>query len=231
MEYSRADLNKRPSDVKQMFNATANRYDLMNDVLSLGAVRQWRKDVLEAVAPQPGMRILDLAAGTGTSSLPFLAAGAQVYSTDLSYEMLSVGITRHPNLCFVAGDALALPYADDSFDTVTTSFGLRNVENTVAALTELRRVTKPGGQLVICEFSTPTSKWFRKIYQSYLLKAIPSLASFSSNKPAYDYLAESIIDWPDQPHLAGLIAQAGWKSPAWRNLSGGIVALHRGWCT
>jgi len=212
-----------------MFDRVAARYDLANDVLSLGQDRAWRRRTVAAVDPQPGQRILDLAAGTGTSSAPFDAAGATVVPTDLSLGMLRVGKQRRPALSFVAGDALQLPYADAAFDAVTISFGLRNVEDTAAALRELRRVTRAGGTLVVCEFSTPTWRPFRALYTDYLVAALPRLASaVSSNPAAYAYLAESIQAWPDQAALAAEIQAAGWQQVEWRNLSGGIVALHRG---
>ena len=212
-----------------MFDHVAARYDLMNDVLSLGADRAWRRATVDAVAPSPGMRILDLAAGTGTSSSPFAEAGAEVFPTDLSIGMLNVGKQRQPHLPFVAGDALALPYQDDSFDAVTISFGLRNVEDTLAALSELRRVTRPGGHIVVTEFSTPTWAPFRRVYHAYLRKAMPLLSKLSSNPPAYAYLGESIASWPNQRALADLMAEAGWVAVGWQNLSGGIVAMHRAW--
>lgn len=211
-----------------MFDRVAKNYDLANDVLSLGQDRAWRALVVEAVEPRPGQLILDLAAGTGTSSEPFALAGSVVIPTDLSIGMLTVGKRRKPSLDFVAADALQLPYADASFDTVTISFGLRNVEDTAAALVEMRRVTKPGGRLVVCEFSTPTWRPFRVLYSNYLVAAIPKIASVvSSNPVAYDYLAESIQAWPDQSSLAAAIETAGWRQVEWRNLSSGIVALHR----
>jgi len=211
-----------------MFDRVAARYDVANDVLSLGQDRAWRRLTVDAVEPRPGQLILDLAAGTGTSSEPFAAAGATVVPTDLSIGMLEVGKQRRPSLSFVAADALQLPYADASFDAVTISFGIRNVEDTATALREMLRVTKPGGALVICEFSTPTWPPFRTVYANYLVAAIPRLASLvSSNPVAYQYLAESIQAWPDQPTLAAAISEAGWRSVEWRNLSGGIVALHR----
>lgn len=211
-----------------MFDRVAKNYDLANDVLSLGQDRAWRTLVVEAVEPRPGQLILDLAAGTGTSSEPFALAGSVVIPTDLSIGMLTVGKRRKPSLDFVAADALQLPYADASFDTVTISFGLRNVEDTAAALVEMRRVTKPGGRLVVCEFSTPTWRPFRVLYSNYLVAAIPKIASVvSSNPVAYDYLAESIQAWPDQSRLAAAIETAGWRQVEWRNLSSGIVALHR----
>jgi demethylmenaquinone methyltransferase/2-methoxy-6-polyprenyl-1,4-benzoquinol methylase len=211
-----------------MFDRVAARYDLANDVLSLGQDRAWRKLVAEAVDSRPGQLILDLAAGTGTSSEPFALTGATVVPADLSLGMLQVGHQRKPDLSFVAADALALPFADGSFDAVTISFGLRNVEDTSAALAEMRRVTRPGGVLVVCEFSTPVWRPFRVVYHNYLVAAIPRLAALvSSNPVAYEYLAESIQAWPDQPTLAAAIAAAGWRDVEWRNVSGGVVALHR----
>ncbi len=225
---ARATLAKRRADVAAMFDGVASRYDLMNDVLSLGQHRLWRREVVRAVAPLKGERVLDLAAGTGSSSRPFADAGALVIPTDLSLGMVTEGKRRQPDLAFVNADALALPFADDSFDAVTICYGLRNVEDTDAALTEMRRVTRPGGRLVVLEFSTPTWGPFRALYQRYLVRALPVVSGIlSSNPRAYDYLAESILAWPDQPTLAGLLAANGWRDVSWKNLSGGIVALHR----
>jgi len=227
---TRATLDKHHADVASMFDGVARRYDLMNTLMTLGAVDQWRQYVVDAVEPGPGQKILDLAAGTGTSSATFAACGAEVYPTDISLGMLEVGHQRQPDLHFVAGDATALPYADDTFDAVTISYGLRNVEDTAGALREMLRVTRPGGRLVVCEFSTPTAKVFRHLYRDYLLAAIPALARLaSSNRDAYDYLAESILAWPDQQHLADLMARCGWKAVSWRNVAGGVLALHRAW--
>ena len=210
-----------------MFDGVAARYDLLNSLLSLGRDRGWRRATVEAVAARPGERILDLAAGTGTSSLPFLEAGAHVFTTDLSMGMLRVGKRQQPRLSFVRGDALALPYADDSFDAATISYGLRNVEDTAAALRELLRVTKPGGRLVIAEFSTPTNPALRFAYAQGALRLVPMAAKVSSNPVAYGYLAESILAWPAQEQLADLMAACGWREVEWKNLTGGIVALHR----
>lgn len=212
-----------------MFDGVARRYDLLNRMLSLGVDADWRQDVIEALEPQPGERILDLAAGTGASAAPIAQAGAEVFCTDLSLGMLAEGHRRHPDLTFVAGDALQLPWADNTFDAVTISFGLRNVEDTVAALREMKRVTKPGGRLLICEFSTPVNPVFRRVYSTYLGTVFPLGRRLASNPTAYDYLAESILAWPDQRRLADLISQAGWHATGWQNLSGGIVALHRAW--
>lgn len=212
-----------------MFDDVAVKYDLTNDVLSLGQARLWRKEVAKAVNARPAQKILDLAAGTATSSMPFAATGAYVVPCDFSLGMLREGKKRHPWLPLTAGDAMKLPFRDDVFDTVTISFGLRNVQDTDSALRELYRVTKPGGQVVICEFSQPTWEPFRTVYTEYLMRALPPTArAVSSNPDAYVYLAESIRAWPDQPGLAALLQKAGWSKVAWRNLTGGVVALHRG---
>nr|WP_261795220.1 demethylmenaquinone methyltransferase [Nigerium massiliense] len=226
---ARATLAKRRADVAAMFDGVASRYDLMNDVMTAGHHRRWRGEVVRAVAPRPGERILDLAAGTGGSSKPFADAGAVVVPTDLSYAMLAEGKRRHPELGFVNADALALPFADDTFDAVTVSYGMRNFEHTSDALEEIRRVTKPGGRLVSLEFSTPTWAPFRTVYRQYLLGAIPAVAKLASSNPAaYSYLAESILAWPDQSTFAATMAEAGWRDVEWKNMAGGIVALHRG---
>lgn len=210
-----------------MFDHVAPRYDLTNDLLTFGIDRLWRAQTVAAVDPKPGQVILDLAAGTGTSTHPFAARGATVIPADLSEGMLAEGKRRQPNLAFVNADALALPFADDTFDTVTISFGLRNVENVSAALTEMRRVTKPGGRIVICEFSTPTWRPVRWLYRKYLTSRVPLIAMFSSNPEAYQYLSESILAWPDQRTLAGELTTVGWREASWKNLSWGVVALHR----
>jgi demethylmenaquinone methyltransferase/2-methoxy-6-polyprenyl-1,4-benzoquinol methylase len=226
---TRADLEKTPQQVASMFDEVAARYDLTNDVLSLGQDRRWRKLVVDAVGAGPGELVLDLAAGTGTSTAAFAERGASVVACDFSLGMLQVGRRRRPSMPFVAGDALRLPFADDSFDAVSISFGLRNVNDVDLALAELHRVTKPGGRLVVCEFSHPTWAPFRTVYVEYLMRALPAVArAVSSNPDAYVYLAESIRAWPDQPALAVRLQRAGWSQVAWRNLSGGIVALHRG---
>ncbi|GAA3374097.1 demethylmenaquinone methyltransferase [Streptomyces sannanensis] len=226
---TRATLDKKPHEVATMFDDVAANYDLTNDVLSLWQDRRWRKEVAKAVNARPAQKVLDLAAGTATSSLPFAATGAYVVPCDFSFGMLREGKRRHSHLPLTAGDATKLPFKDDTFDTVTISFGLRNVVDTDAALREMYRVTKPGGQVVICEFSQPTWAPFRTVYTEYLMRALPPVArAVSSNPEAYVYLAESIRSWPDQPGLAARLQEAGWSKVAWRNLSGGIVALHRG---
>ncbi|AYG81170.1 Demethylmenaquinone methyltransferase [Streptomyces hundungensis] len=226
---TRASLDKQPHEVASMFDDVAAHYDLTNDVLSLGQARLWRKEVAKAVDARPAQKVLDLAAGTATSSRPFAAAGAYTVPCDFSLGMLKVGKERQPHMPFTAGDATKLPFRDDTFDAVTISFGLRNVQDTDAALREMYRVTKPGGRVVICEFSQPTWKPFRTVYTEYLMRALPPVATaVSSNPEAYVYLAESIRAWPAQPELAEKLQKAGWSKVAWRNLTGGIVALHRG---
>ncbi|HVA60615.1 MAG TPA: demethylmenaquinone methyltransferase [Mycobacteriales bacterium] len=225
---SRASLAKRPAEVQAMFDDVAARYDLTNDVLSLGQDRRWRRVVASVVAAASGERILDLAAGTGTSSLPFAAAGATVVSCDFSLGMLAVGGRRYRHLRFVAGDALRLPFRGAAFDAVTISFGLRNVADVDAALRELYRVCRPGGRLCVCEFSHPGWAPLRRIYLEYLVRGLPAVARrVSSNPESYEYLADSIRAWPDPAALAERIGRAGWQQVGWRNLSSGIVAVHR----
>ena len=231
-EPNRADLRKDPARVRGMFDQVAARYDLTNTTLSLGNDRLWRVATRRAVAPRSGERVLDLAAGTGASSLALARSGAEVVAADFSPGMIAEGRRRHgsvPGLTFVEADATALPFEDDEFDAVTMSFGLRNVDEPRQALAELLRVTKPGGRLAICEFSHPPKRAFAELYGFYNARMLPLVArAISSNAEAYDYLNESIRDWPDQRTLAGWIRAAGWEDVAYRNLSFGIVALHRG---
>ncbi|MER7012333.1 demethylmenaquinone methyltransferase [Saccharopolyspora sp. NPDC000359] len=223
---SRAGLDKDPRAVAAMFDAVARRYDLTNTVLSFGQDRRWREVTRRALAPKHDERVLDLAAGSGVSTEEFARSGAWCVAADFSLGMLSVG--RHRGVPMVAADALRLPFADESFDAVTISFGLRNLADTAAGLREMQRVVRPGGRLVVCEFSTPTWQPFRAIYLNYLMRALPPIArAVSSNPDAYVYLAESIREWPDQRQLAELIAESGWTDVAWRNLTSGVVALHR----
>jgi len=225
-----------------MFDAIAGRYDLMNDLLSAGQVRLWRRAVARITGAGLGNLVLDLAAGTGTSSLSFTAAGADCIACDFSLGMLRAGRARLAardqrsrdqrsrgggRLGLVAGDALRLPFRDESFDAVTISFGLRNVTDPGQALAEMRRVTRPGGRLVVCEFSTVTIAPLDKLYRRYLQRVLPEVARRAARSPeAYKYLAESITDWPAQRELAGLIEESGWMAVRWRDLSLGVVAVH-----
>jgi len=288
---ARAHLDKRPADVAAMFDEIAGRYDFLNDLLSAGQVRLWRRAVARGVAARPGERVLDLAAGTGTSALAFTASGADCVACDFSLGMLRTGARRlrardggeqegrlpgrpggsgpaqagpaqaglpRPRLYgpwgsgpwgsgpwgsglirrraaappprgavrFVAGDALRLPFRDAVFDAVTISFGLRNVASPQDALAEMFRVTRPGGRLAVCEFSHLSSRPLRVAYERYLCRALPAIARRAGGSPAYEYLAESIMEWPGQQELARQIRAAGWSAVRWRDLTFGIVALH-----
>jgi demethylmenaquinone methyltransferase / 2-methoxy-6-polyprenyl-1,4-benzoquinol methylase len=261
---TRADLDKHPGDVAAMFDGIAERYDLLNDILSAGQVRLWRRAVARIAGAGPGERVLDLAAGTGTSALTFTATGADCVACDFSLGMLQAGRARLEGdrgwdwgekqspptardygrhlrglaggsrgvvppgrLSWVGGNALRLPFRDEAFDVVTISFGLRNVASPDAALAEMRRVTRPGGRLVVCEFSTITIAPLDMLYRRYLTHVLPAIARRTARNPeAYTYLAESITDWPAQRELAGQIEAAGWSAVRWRDLSLGVVAVH-----
>jgi len=226
----RANLNKDPDDVSKMFDDVAHRYDFLNDLLSLGRTKAWRRVVTSIIAPKPGMKILDIAAGTGSSSRPLVDKGAEVTALDFSHGMIEQGRKQNKNINFVQGDALKLPFEDDSFDATTISFGLRNTSNTDKALKEALRVTKDGGRIVVAEFSHPVNPIFRKIYLNYLMKALPVIVKkISKNPDAYIYLAESIRAWPDQAELASIMRDSGFKSVAWQDLTFGIVAVHIGY--
>jgi demethylmenaquinone methyltransferase/2-methoxy-6-polyprenyl-1,4-benzoquinol methylase len=222
---SRATLDKDPRDVASMFDAVARRYDITNTVLSLGQDRAWRRATRSALNIGPGDSVLDLAAGTAVSTVELAKSGAWCVAADFSVGMLLAGLARP--VPKVGADATKLPFADEVFDAVTISFGLRNVVDHSAGLREMARVTRAGGRLVVCEFSTPVVPVFSTVYKEYLMRALPRVATaVSSNPEAYVYLAESIRAWPEQADLARRIEAAGWSDVRWRNLTGGIVALH-----
>ncbi|GAB2501829.1 Ubiquinone/menaquinone biosynthesis C-methyltransferase UbiE [Corynebacterium atrinae] len=222
---AKADLDKNPFDVASMFDAVGEKYDLTNTVLSFGQDRRWRRRTRERLNLQPGERVLDLAAGTAVSTVELSKSGAWCVACDFSQGMLAAG--RDRNVPKVVGDGMNLPFEDNSFDAVTISYGLRNIQDHEAALREMSRVTKPGGRLTIAEFSTPVVPVFSTVYKEYLMRLIPPIArAVSSNPEAYIYLAESIREWPGQEELARRINANGWSEAGWQNLSLGIVAMH-----
>ncbi|MFM6968277.1 MAG: bifunctional demethylmenaquinone methyltransferase/2-methoxy-6-polyprenyl-1,4-benzoquinol methylase UbiE [Microbacteriaceae bacterium] len=224
-----ADLGKDPDEVSAMFDDVAPRYDLTNALLSLGSASLWRIATVRALGINAGDRVLDIAAGTGTSSAAIARAGARVTALDFSPGMVAVGRQRHPDIEFIEGDAQQLPFDDASFDAVTISFGLRNVNDPHRALAEMRRVLVPGGRVVICEFTTPPNSLVRGAYSLYLNKVMPSIAALASSNPeAYTYLMKSIAEWPTQGVLGGWMRDAGFVDVGYRNLTAGVVALHRG---
>ena len=226
---SRANLGKDPKEVAAMFDGVAKRYDIVNDLLSLGRTKAWRRAATKIIAPAPGMKILDIAAGPGSSSEPLHKAGATVLSTDFSEGMLAQGRKSRPYLNFSKADALNLPFDDESFDVATISFGLRNTVDYHKALAEALRVVKKKGRMVVVEFSHPTWRPFRRLYMGYLMRALPALArKTASNPDAYVYLAQSIRAWPDQMGLAKAMELAGWSSVTWKNLTFGVVTVHIG---
>ena len=221
-------MQKRPEEVSRMFDEVAETYDRTNDILSLGQSKLWRKAVRNLINPKSGQRILDLAAGTGTSSMALVSDGVQVVAADFSKGMLEVGKRRHPELEFAFADATKLPFKDSEFDAVTISFGIRNVENVDKALSEMFRVTKPGGVIVVCEFSHPKGL-FGWAYKFYLRRVLPGVAKLVARNPeAYSYLGESIEAWPTQVRFAEQIEKSGFKEVGYKNLSLGIVAVHYG---
>lgn len=226
---TRASLAKQPRDVAAMFDAVAARYDVTNTAMTAGLDAWWRRVVRDTVGAQPGERVIDIAAGTGVSSRAYADAGIDVVAADFSLGMLRQGRHRRPDLSFTAADAMHLPFADASFDVVTMTFGLRNVADTGVALREFRRVAKPGGRLVVCEFSHPHNAALRAAYLRSILVALPAVARRVSSDPeSYVYLAESIQAWPAQAELADIMRGAGWSDVRWRDLTAGVVAVHRG---
>ena len=208
-----------------MFDDVGDKYDLTNTVLSFGQDRVWRRRTRERLNLKPGEKVLDLAAGTAVSTVELAKSGAWCVACDFSQGMLAAGKDR--NVPMVVGDGMTLPFADNSFDAVTISYGLRNIHDFRAGLREMARVTKPGGRLTVAEFSTPVIPVFGTLYKEYLMHLLPKVARVvSSNPEAYIYLAESIRAWPDQEDLAREINANGWSECGWQNLTFGIVAMH-----
>ena len=218
-------MDKNPLDVARMFDQVGEKYDITNTVSSFGQDRRWRKATRKRLNLQPGEKVLDLAAGTAVSTVELAKSGAWCVACDFSSGMLAAGAKRDvPKVC---GDGMRLPFADNTFDAVTISYGLRNIHDFEAGLREMARVTKPGGRLTVAEFSTPVVSVFKQLYMNYLMRALPAIARvFSSNPESYEYLADTIRAWPNQEQLAQAINNSGWSECGWQNLSFGIVALH-----
>lgn len=230
----RPTSDKDAALVQRMFDRVAPRYDLANTVLSFGQDQHWRRVARRTMEPRPGDRLLDVATGTGRLARELKDAGAAVVALDFSQRMLAAGADKERAdlpvagpLDWCAGDGLRLPFADAAFDGASIAFGLRNLPDTEAGLREIARVVRPGGRLVVLEFSTPTWPPFRHVYERYLVAALPKVAEVvASDASAYRYLAQSILAWPDQAGLAAVLARSGWEHPRWQDLSGGIVAVH-----
>lgn len=230
---------EKAGKVREVFDSVANRYDLMNDLMSAGIHRLWKKFTIEQTGLRPGQRALDVAGGTGDlSSAMARKTGDEglVVLTDINAAMLERGRNRlldeglAGNLLFAQANAECLPFADDSFDCVTIAFGLRNVTDKDAALRSMFRVLRPGGQLLVLEFSQPVVPGLKPFYEFYSFNILPVLGRLiASDEDSYRYLAESIRRHPDQDTLLGMMSAAGFEKTQYHNLSGGIVALHRGY--
>lgn len=224
--------------VHGVFTRVANRYDVMNDLMSVGIHRLWKDAMMDWLAPRPGQKLLDVAGGTGDVAFRFLGRAKTGHATvcDLTESMLVEGRKRAEaenlaqSLEWIVGDAMALPFADNSFDVYTISFGIRNVTRIPDALAEAYRVLKPGGRLMVLEFSQMPNAMMQKAYDLYSFNVIPLMGQIVANdRASYQYLVESIRKFPDQEAFAALIRQAGFAQVKYRNLSMGIAALHSGW--
>jgi demethylmenaquinone methyltransferase/2-methoxy-6-polyprenyl-1,4-benzoquinol methylase len=224
--------------VHGVFSSVASRYDLMNDLMSAGIHRIWKDAMMDWLAPRPGQRLLDVAGGTGDVAFRFLrrAAGASAVVCDMTASMLEEGKKRAEaghladRLDWVVGDAMALPFADRSFDVYTISFGIRNVTRIPDALAEAYRVLRPGGRLMVLEFSRIPNDLLQRAYDAYSFNVIPAMGqAVTGDRESYQYLVESIRRFPDQDSFAAMIAQAGFGQVKYRNLTLGIAALHSGW--
>jgi demethylmenaquinone methyltransferase/2-methoxy-6-polyprenyl-1,4-benzoquinol methylase len=228
---------EKPALVREVFDSVAPRYDVMNDLMSLGVHRVWKRIFVNAIQPRPGETLLDLAGGTGDISFLALAAGAgRVICSDINEEMLRVGRSRAldrglaQGLCFLCADAERLPLPDRSVEKVSMAFGLRNCTDKDAVLREVRRVLRPGGRFHCLEFSRLEVAALQRLYDAWSFKALPAIgARVAKDRESYVYLAESIRTFPDQARLARMMEAAGLERVSWRNLSGGIVAIHTGW--
>jgi demethylmenaquinone methyltransferase / 2-methoxy-6-polyprenyl-1,4-benzoquinol methylase len=237
--YQRVAKAEKADRVRAVFDSVASRYDVMNDLMSFGVHRLWKRFLLSQTGLKPGQQALDVAGGTGDLSIGMsrqVGATGRVVLSDINEQMLGHGRDRlldagvAGNVEFVQANAEALPFADQSFDCVTIGFGLRNVTDKAAAIASMYRVLKPGGQLMILEFSKPVAPGLGPIYDTYSFSVLPALGRVvAGDADSYRYLAESIRMFPDQPTLAAMMTSAGFGGVRYHNLTGGIVALHRGW--
>ncbi|GLP97434.1 bifunctional demethylmenaquinone methyltransferase/2-methoxy-6-polyprenyl-1,4-benzoquinol methylase UbiE [Paraferrimonas sedimenticola] len=237
--YKTVESEKKEELVADVFHSVASKYDIMNDVMSFGVHRLWKRFTIESAAARPGMKILDIAGGTGDLSAKFsqiVGDSGQVILADINDSMLKVGRDKLRNQGFVSNiryvqaNAEALPFPDNQFDIITIAFGLRNVTDKDAALRSMLRVLKPGGKLLILEFSKPTNEMMRKAYDFYSFKVIPKMGSMIANDSgSYEYLSESIRMHPDQDTLKQMMDEAGFDQTDYINMTNGVVALHRGY--
>jgi demethylmenaquinone methyltransferase/2-methoxy-6-polyprenyl-1,4-benzoquinol methylase len=237
--YRKVPAEDKARLVRGVFDSVASRYDLMNDLMSLGIHRLWKAALIDRLAPRPGMRLLDVAGGTGDIAFRFLQAGGeQVTVCDLTPEMVAIGRDRAIDrgvlhgIEWAVGDAEALPFEDCSFDAYTIAFGLRNVTHMERALAEARRVLRPGGHFLCLEFSRLAWRWLEPLYDRYSFTVLPALGeAVAGDRESYEYLAESIRRFPPQEELAAMIGAANLSRVAYRNCSGGIAAIHSAWRT
>ncbi len=236
--YQDVPVEEKANKVAEVFHSVANKYDFMNDLMSLGIHRVWKRFTIELSGVRTGNKVLDVAGGTGDLTRHFsrlVGEQGQVILSDINSSMLSVGRDRlldqgiSNNIDFVQANAECLPFADNSFDCITIAFGLRNVTDKDAALRSLTRVLKPGGRLLVLEFSKPNNPLFSKIYDAYSFTLLPAIGQLvTGDKDSYRYLAESIRMHPDQETLKGMMEQAGLERCEFYNLTGGVVAIHKG---
>jgi demethylmenaquinone methyltransferase / 2-methoxy-6-polyprenyl-1,4-benzoquinol methylase len=237
--YKTVDADKKAELVAGVFHSVAAKYDLMNDLMSFGVHRFWKRFTIETAAARPGMKVLDLAGGTGDLTAKFshiVGDKGQVILADINDSMLKVGRTKLRdkgvvgNVSYVQANAEELPFPDNHFDIITIAFGLRNVTDKDAALRSMNRVLKPGGKLLVLEFSKPQHEIMRKVYDVYSFKVLPKMGEIITNDAdSYEYLAESIRMHPDQETLKQMMIDAGFEQVDYTNMTDGIVALHRGY--